>query len=158
MIPHDQLPNDPRHQRFCDLILAGVAPGEAYSRCYPRSAKKSRSSAAAALKRRPDVKAYLKAIQAAAATASMLSVREKREYLARAVRTPRSQIDPDKDLNSDLVVSWSRSESEKGNSLSIKTVDPVAAIARDNELANIGDPNAAITNLAAAFASLGNTP
>lgn len=149
MIDTDQLPKDPRHQRFADLWLAGMEKGKAYRLVWPRA----KSVSPARVLRRKDVQAYIAAIQKLAATESILTVKEKRAFLARAVRTGAKDIDPDGE-NSDLVTGWSFSEGESSNSRSIRFVDPLAAIKLDNELEGIDAPSNALRDLADAFANL----
>ncbi len=138
MIPY---PKNPAHQRLVDLHFTdGLPIKEAYARLFPKSRVCNRQRSAKRIFQREDVKTYIAWIKEQAAQGSVLSVQEKREWLRRALLTPRNKIRPDSDTYSDLVVSWSRSDSEAGSSESIRTVDQLGAIARDNELSDHAQP------------------
>lgn len=124
---------------------------------FPNAKKTSASPLAARLRRRPDVTAYLAAVQARAADGAVLTVREKREFLARIVRVPLAALRPEDetDPNGDLVKAFALSEGEASTSRRVEKLDPLAAIKLDNELS--GDDPAAQANaeLARVLAALG---
>jgi DNA-directed RNA polymerase subunit F len=155
--PAFPLPGDPRHQRVADLYLSGRPGVDAYLEAGFKCTRESAYQNAKRVLKRPDVVAYMDAVKAAAAEAAVMSVREKREYLARVVRVPITSLDPEKEENGDLIKSFSKTESELSNSFRVEKVDPIAAIKLDNELASVGNPQAdAVGKLAEAIASLGS--
>lgn len=158
------LPQDPRHQRFADLLLRGRDHGAAYLGAGFKCSKKSAQANATRLLDHPEVRAYLDHIRQAAATASVMTVQEKREFFARIKRVPLAKIDPNdpNDPNADLILSLDRKTLE-GNEKNpeawivekFKKLDPLKAIDLDNKLSG-DDPEAtAMQALATALASLG---
>lgn len=133
-------PKDPRHQRIADLILAGSSKVDAYLASGFKSTRASAYHAVTRVLRRPDVKAYFdhikNAAQAAAEQASVLTVLEKRQFLARVVRTPLATLDATDPSakDGDLIKSYSLTESEASRSERIEKLDPLKAIEIDNTL------------------------
>jgi phage terminase small subunit len=153
-------PKDPRHQRFADLILAGKSQSEAYIEAGFKVTKKGTAATAASrARKRKDVTSYIQAIQAKTAGESVLSLQEKREFLARIVRTPLSKIDGECHETSDLIKSHASSESELSSSNRIEKLDPLKAIEVDTKLAG-DDPAAnALADIAKSLGMLGaSTP
>ncbi len=163
---HLPLPKDPRHQRFADLRLRGESLREAYRGAGYKLDDRS-SSNAKRLENRLDVQAYMHAVRAAAAGDTVMSVQEKREFLARIVRVPLIKIDPTNpdDPNADLIKKTKRRVVE-GNEQDPKAwihdelekYDALRAIDEDNKLAGDDPASKAITDLAAALSSLGGPP
>lgn len=154
------LPREPRHQRFADLMLAGKSMVEAYLTAGFRCTRQAAKTGATKIRKRPDVVAYMHAIQERAADDSCLSVMEKRRFLARIVRTPLMSIDPNdpNHKDGDLILKYKRTESETGSHQEIVKLDPLKAIAEDNKLSG-DDPEAnALQQMAEAFSRLGNLP
>lgn len=135
-----QLPKDPRHQRFADLVLRGRALVDAYLEAGFKCTRRAAHASANRLLGKADVAAYIAAIQQAAAARaaedSILSVMEKRRFLARIVRTPLARLDPRNpdDPNGDLVKSYALNEGETSRSERIEKLDPLKAIEIDNTL------------------------
>lgn len=157
MKPEIPLPKDPRHQRFADLILAGMAQHEAATKAGFTSRRESAYVTGKRLAKRQDVQAYLRAVQAEAAKGAVLSATEKREFLARIVRTPLMSIDPDAhDLkDGDLIKKFKRATTETGETWEIEKLDPLKAIAEDNRLSG-DDPEAnSLAEIAEAIARIG---
>jgi hypothetical protein len=151
------LPHDPRHQRVVDLWLGGMLPADAYLAAGYKCARKSAEANFHRIKTRPDVAAYITAIQAKAAEGAVMDAREKREFFARVKRTAITDIDLDTGKNCDLIKSYSKTESELSNSFRLEKLDPLAAIKLDNDLAGEGNPEAdAMSKLATAIAGLGS--
>lgn len=123
--------------------MQGVPPGEAYGSLFPRSKKTSRNPAAGRIKRRKDVQAYMEWLRQQSSTETTLTMQEKREFLARIVRTPLAALKPDEpaDPNGDLIKSYSYNETENSTSSRIEKLDPLKAIEIDNTL-NGDDPEA----------------
>lgn len=85
----------PQHEAFAQLIATGIDADLAYKRVYPRVSKRSAGSCGPRLLRK--VVARVRDLQALSATANVLSIREKRERLARMVRVDLENFDPQKD-------------------------------------------------------------
>lgn len=92
------LPDDPRHQRFADLILRGMSLVDAYLAAGFTCSKRSARTASARLRQNPQVDAYIKAVQTTAAAGAVMERREAMEFLTRNVRTPVGEIDEESDL------------------------------------------------------------
>lgn len=158
------LPADPRHQRFADLRLAGASLVDAYTGAGFKDDRRASSSNAKRIEKRPDVAAYMEAVRQAAAGDSVLTVEEKRKFLARIVRVPLIRIDPANpdDPNADLIKKAKRKVSE-GNEQEpeawiydeVEKYDALRAIDEDNKLAGEDPASKAISELATALSSLG---
>jgi hypothetical protein len=147
------LPENPIHQRLADLHLAGTPLTDAALKL---GLSKRRSNAAASASRvwkRADVQAYVTAIRAQAAEGAVLTMREKREFLARVVRVGISALEPG-GPNDDLIAEHSTHESEMGSSVKIKRLDPLKAIETDNKLSGEDSESLALQEIAAALSSL----
>jgi len=161
---HDiPLPRDPRHQRFADLRLRGKSLRDAYSGAGFKIDARS-SGNAKRLERRPDVQAYLDAVRQSAAGESVMTVEEKRMFLARIVRVPLIKIDPTDpdDPNADLikktkrrVVEGNEQDPEAWIHDELEKYDALRAIDEDNKLAGEDPASKAISELATALSSLG---
>jgi phage terminase small subunit len=153
-----RLPKDPRRQRFADLILGGMRAPEAYKKAGFKAVKPaSLHTVSSRLLKNVEVQAYLADVRQQSAKATVMSVAEKREFLARIVRTPLRAIDPnDPDhKDGDLILKYKRTASETGEMEEIVKLDPLKAIDQDNKLSG-DDPEAnALGSLAAAIAALG---
>ena len=151
------LPKDPRHQRFADLFMAGATLADAYHNAFSCTLHSAKSNSSRAIRRR-DVAAYIAAVRQRSAAASVLSVQEKREFLARIVRTPITKLDIDTHTDADLIKSFARNETETGNSTRLEKLDALKAIELDNRIAGDDASAAAMTSLAAALAGLAHSP
>jgi hypothetical protein len=88
-----------KERTFCRNLISGMNQRTAYlSAGYNASSTESADAAASQVKARPRVSEYLRQLREAAFTANVLTLAEKRDYLARAVRTPISAISADSDL------------------------------------------------------------
>lgn len=147
------LPKNPAHQRLVDLVLSGLKPSKAYAMLYPKSKANTRHSNSSRILKRPDCKAYKEHILTQAADDQVLSVREKRHFLARVVRAKVNTLPDDSDLWQEIRIS----ETENASNRFYKLPGKLESIKLDNELDNIATPEAdAMNNLAKALASLGN--
>jgi hypothetical protein len=157
--PQIPLPKNPLHQRYADNILSGLSGVESYQRAYaaitPKLTRESAYNGDKRLKKNPEVIAYLRAIRAASATSTVLSVTEKREFLARVVRTDITTLSIDGDgKNGDMIKSYSVNESESSRNIRLEKHDPLKAIDLDNRIAG-EDPTAnLLTELAQALQNL----
>jgi hypothetical protein len=135
-MPDHPLPRDPRHQRFADLLLRGSSLVDAYLSAGFKCTRASANQNAKRLRKNPEVDAYILSIQAAAADDSVLSVQEKRTFLARIVRTKLAALKPgdEDDPNGDLIKSYASTESESSTSVRFEKHCPLKAIEIDNKL------------------------
>ena len=155
MIDPELIPKDPRHQRFADRHLAGDSVVDAYLAAGYKCGRASAMHSGTRLHKSKAVQAYIRAVQAASATATTLTVQEKREFLARIVRTPITSLDHEEEENADLIKKYTVNESEKSSNRSLEKLDPLKAIEIDNKLSGDDSESNAITELAQAIASLG---
>lgn len=151
------LPKDPRHQRFADLVLGGMRAAEAYRKAgFKAKSKSSILSLASRMSKNVNVLAYMDAVRRASAKETVLGVLEKREFLARIVRTPLMSIDPHhpEHKDGDLIRKYKRVTGEDSDRVEIEKLDALKALAEDNKLSG-DDPEAnAAAALAEAFAQL----
>ncbi len=131
------LPKDPRHQRFADRVLAGDSLTDAYLTAGYKASRDAARKNAKRLRDRTDVTAYIEAVQQQAAEGAVASLRYKREFLFQIMDTPLMDIDPHdpERKHGRLLKKYKRSASETGESEEIEKLDPLKAIALDNELA-----------------------
>jgi hypothetical protein len=153
------LPRDARIQRYCDRILEGLEGWQAYKQAFPDC--KTKGSAHTGHKRskgRPDVRRYLHAIRQRQATAAVLSLIHKREFLYRIVTTPLTSIDLDSPTRKDhdLLKKFRRNSTEAGESLEMEKLDALKAIDLDNKLAGDNPASNALADFAALIGSFGN--
>lgn len=153
------LPKDPRHQRFADLVLQGQPLVEAYLGAGFNCSRESAYHAGKRLRKRAEVEAYIQSIQSAAADESVLTILEKRRFLARVVRIGLAKLDFDNpdDPNADLIKSHSLTESESSTSRRIEKHDPLKAIQIDNDLDAATPANQHQKDLADAILALSST-
>ena len=147
------LPRNPRHQHFAELVLQGRNQSDAYvEACVIGDKELTRESiwnGACRLMHRPDVAAYIDAVRKQSATGAVLTLTEKREFLARVIRTPITTIDPHdpRDPNRDLVRKVKRRflAKKEGDERveyiveDMEKLDPLKAIELDNKLSG-NDP------------------
>lgn len=81
----------PRQLRFCHFYSTGMPPQQSYLEAGYKTSDAAVS--ACRMLRRPQVKRYLKELREAAFLANVLSLGEKRSFLADVVRTPIGKID-----------------------------------------------------------------
>src|SRR5688572_30821085 len=82
--------DNPRHEAFAQAVASGLNASEAYRRVYQSTVKNADTlSARLSVK----VRDRIKEIQTAAATSAVLTLAEKREFLAKLIRTPIGDVD-----------------------------------------------------------------
>ena len=146
------LPRNPRHQHFAELILKGYIQSDAYIEACGGKRQITRESACKGGNRvleRPDVTAYIDAMRKQSSTGAVLTLTEKREFLARVIRTPLTTINPHdpRDPNRDLVRKVKRRflAKKEGDERveyiveDMEKLDPLKAIELDNKLSG-NDP------------------
>lgn len=151
------LPRDARLQRYADGILEGLEGWQAYKQAFPDC--KTKDSAHTGHKRskgRPDVRRYIHAIRQRQASAAVLSLTHKREFLCRIVTTPLTSIDLDSPTHKDhdLLKKFRRSSTEAGESVDMEKLCSLKAIELDNKLAGEDPATNALAELAAALGSI----
>ena len=149
------IPRHPRHRKFADCLLKGMGVGEAYMAAGYRCAVRHASHAGCRVRDRPDVTAYLKAVQAEAARDACLTLSEIRRFLARIVRTPITALDPGDPVNADLIKTCTTTGTGERMSLRLEKLDPLKAIEMDLKLAGQDPETDAVRQIAEAIASLG---
>lgn len=118
-----------RHERFAQLVATGEAGAAAYRQTYGTRGA-SAEAAASRLLRNDKVSARIAEVQRASAAEGVLTLREKREFLALVVRTPIGQIDENSPL-----CQWFRRTTGRRPSLEIRMPDKLQAMMLDAKLA-----------------------
>jgi phage terminase small subunit len=143
----------PSHLTFAQAIASGTPKGEAYLLAHPKVKPRTAQANATRLLKHPDVKAFLARVEAEAESlaleSTVLTVTEKRQFLARIVRTPLSE-----DMPADLIKSLARTEGELSSSTRIEKLDPLRAIQIDNDLAGEGAGAQTLRELTEALANI----
>jgi hypothetical protein len=86
-----------RQRKFCELVAAGSTNKAAYFAAYPRcKAERTAETESWRLRRIPAIKAYIAELtqqaQAAAVTSMTLTMAERREFLAKIIRSAPGEI------------------------------------------------------------------
>lgn len=138
---------DPRHQKFAELLALGTSAGPAYAEAYSKPAiTASVAAAGRRLATQSHIAAKVQSIREKAAieseAATVLSLQEKRQFLARIVRTPVTLLDPDDKSTHDLIKKVSIKVIGSGENLDTTTevegYDKIKAIVEDTNLAGDG--------------------
>ena len=120
-------------RKFCEGVVSGLNGTEAYCAAYPDSSREAARRSASDLLGQADIRAEIAALRAKAdemAGSAVLTLAEKRSFLARVVRARVSQEPEDSDL-------WaSIKRTEFGTEY--KLPDKLGAIKADNDLAGEG--------------------
>jgi len=143
-------PERPRHRLFADRVLAGDCLVTAYLAAGYRGTRSGVTSTAAKLRKRPDVAAYIQAVQARAVDESTLTLLEVRRFLARIVRTPLTALDPEGGRDADLIKTYARTSS----STRLEKLDPLKAIEIDLKLSGQDPETSLLKQMSRALASL----
>jgi phage terminase small subunit len=153
--PDIPVPKDPRHLKFADYVLNGDPPAKAYGKAgYNAKSPQSRATAAGRLLKNVDIARYMEAVRQEAAKGKVLTLQDKREFLARIVMTPLMSIDP-RGKDGDLIRKYKMTTTEAGGMEEIEKLDPLKAIDLDNKLSGDDPESNATAGLAAAIAGLG---
>lgn len=121
------------HKIFAEGIVAGMTATEAYRAAYPKASADTARKNAARLKANEGVKSEVSRLRAAAqekAGSAVLTLVEKRSFLARLVRAEIANLAE----SSDLFVSIKRGK----DGTEFKLGDKLRAIELDNDLAGEG--------------------
>ena len=120
-------------RKFCEGIVKGLNQTEAYRAAYPKSSDESARRAASLLMTNIDVTAEIAALRAKGdekAGSAVLTHAEKREYIARLLRTPIGDIDHTSDLCQERTYTVGKDE----DSVKVKMPDKLRAIEIDNKM------------------------
>jgi hypothetical protein len=120
-------------KKFCDAFAVSMNAADAYRAAYPRASGASAESAASRLLKNVQVKSEVDRIRAAAdekAGSAVLTLIEKRIFLARVVRAPVANLPEDSDL-------WN-SVKHTAEGTEFRLPDKLRAIALDDDLAGAG--------------------
>lgn len=119
--------------KFCEGIIAGLTATEAYKAAYPRSSAKAAESSASALLRNPKITEEIQRLRDLAtekAGSAVLTLMEKRMFVARLVRAKVGELEHDSDL-------WN-SIKRTDTGIEYRLPDKLKAIELDNDLAGEG--------------------
>jgi hypothetical protein len=143
-------PQRPRHRLFADRVLAGDCLVTAYLAAGYRGTPASASSQASKLRKRPEVAAYIDAVQRRAADESTLTLLEIRRFLARIVRTPLTELDADGGRDADLIKTVARTSS----TTRLEKLDPLKAIEIDLKISGQDPETSLLKQMARALETL----
>lgn len=124
-------------RRFCESVVAGKSGTDAYQAAYPRASRNSAQAKACLLLRRERIIAEIVRLRAEAQTeqgSTLMTLIEKRQYLARVVRSRPALLVYESDL-------W-QTISETRYCAIYRVPDKITAIILDNKLAGHGGDNA----------------
>lgn len=129
--PSDVLDN-PRHEKFAQLIASGIDAKAAYARVYRGVRGESAEQGGSRLSK--TVKKRVRWLQSQSATATTLTMQERREFLARVTRARLDKLDLEKD--GDLIQEIDYHDAESGGGLKkIKTPGKRECVMDDAKLA-----------------------
>lgn len=122
---------NPRQRKFAELVATGIPAGRAYEQAGYDSRGTDADANAARLIANDKVSRFVQSLRWEAETeskkATILTIQQKREFLARVVQTPIGTVDED----SDLCQAFKLGESTR----EIKMPDKLRAIELDSRLA-----------------------
>lgn len=148
------LPKSPQHQRFADLYISMGDASAAYKLAGFKCTDRSAVTGASRLLKSPDVTRYLAHIQQAAEDATVLSLIEKRKFLAKIVRTPLSKLDPTDEDTSLIIKKSTTTDSDTHSTTTIEKLCPLKAIEIDNKLAGDDSESTSLKEIADALRSI----
>jgi hypothetical protein len=134
--------------KFCEAYVSGMTKRAAYEAAYP-NAKKSGPTSSRRLMKNPEIQAEIARLRALAqekAGSSVMTLIEKRQWLARIVRARPALLEEDSDL-------W-QSVRRSHYGLVMKLPDKIAAIIADNDLSGHGDEAMVSDSLSQLLASI----
>jgi hypothetical protein len=124
------------HEAYCHECVKGTPGSHAYLRHVATGTNKETAEVGSAkLRKKPAVAARIEELRAMIAVKAeketFLTVKEKRDFLARIVRTPIGEVDH----TSDLCQERTHIEGQDETSVKTRMPDKLAAIKLDNDLA-----------------------
>lgn len=121
-----------KYRDFAHLVVSGQSQAQAYKIAISPSAQESTAnSKGCRLANRPDIKAYIQSLKEASWTANVLTLAEKRSFLADVVRTPVGEVDETSKLAQEVTYE----ETKNGTTRKVKMVSKAQAIDLDSKLA-----------------------
>lgn len=127
-------------RKFCEGIVAGLNQTEAYAAAYPKASRDAARSSAPGLLAKDSIRAEIARMRALAderAGSAVLTLAEKRKWLARLLRVNPATLDTESD--GDLLAGVDIEEGRAGSKVKkIRVADKIAAIKLDNDLAGEG--------------------
>lgn len=121
-------------RKFCEGVVSGLNYSEAYRAAYPKSTPECARKNAPRLKSNEVIAAEIDRLRARAAELSggaVLTLAEKRSFVARLLRSRPALLDRDSDL-------WQSIKTTK-DGVEYRLPDKLGAIDRDNDLAGEGN-------------------
>jgi len=127
-----------QHANFCLLMAGGnINQTHAYMECYPDSNYDSARADAPRLLAKASIQAEVQRLQKLTTTSKVMSMAEKREFLAEVKRTPIGEIDESSPLAQEKTVTIS----QYGQSTKIKMMSKKDAVDIDNKMAGHYEPD-----------------
>jgi hypothetical protein len=128
-------------QKFCEGIVTGLTAADAYRAAYPKSSEAAARAHGARLVAKGNIKAEVARMRAKAeekAGSAVLTLVEKRSFLARVVRARLGEGMIDADLVQAIDVERRKDGKGWKDIHKIRVCDKLAAIEKDNDLAGEG--------------------
>lgn len=137
------------HRKYCEGVASGLTGTAAYMAAYPQASRGTAKGQSRRLLRKPEIRSEIERLRRQAeeiAGPAVLTLAEKRSFLARIVRARPALLEPDSDL-------W-QSVKETKAGMEYRLPDKIAAIKEDNDLAGDGAMAAGHDELAALLARI----
>ena len=138
-----------QQQRFCAVYATDGNAAAAYRAAYPKSSGNAANTSASRLLKNADIQAEVSRIRNAASGIvgmAVLSIAEKRDFIARLVRARVGELRSDSDLWQSIKTTEAGTE--------YRLPDKLRAIQADNDLAGVGSTAAGNEGLAALIGRL----
>jgi len=120
----------------------------AYMECYPDSTYGTARSGSTVLIAHPNITEEINRLKGLTEEGDVLSRKEKREFLARAMRTPVGEIDKDSILAEEITTTeYNYVNGSTGTKTKVKGMSKQAAIALDNQMAGDNEPETVKHNI-----------
>jgi hypothetical protein len=154
--PVNDISLNSRQRRFVQLVSGGSTLGSAYSKVYNTTTTESAQSAGHRLISLPAPAAYLAQLQEESRAATIMELREKREFLARVVRTPIADLDEASPLVQEVrrTDKFGKDGRLVGGTTTLKLISKTEAIRIDNVLAGHNAPERVEHGLEGALAEI----
>ncbi len=117
-----------QHRLFALALFSGLSQRAAYLQAYPSASPRTAEVQSSRLITRPDIRATLDHLHSQVETQAILTLQEKRAYLARIVRTSATDVRPGTDLVQAITTA-------KDGSQTLRMPDKLRAIYLDARLA-----------------------
>ncbi len=117
-----------QHRLFALAVFSGLSQRAAYLQAYPSASPRTAEVQSSRLITRPDIRATLDHLHSQVETQAILTLQEKRAYLARIVRTSATDVRPGTDLVQAITTA-------KDGSQTLRLPDKLRAIYLDARLA-----------------------